>query len=86
MYNFYMENILIYAVVISFVFMIIKFIEMRMNTEDEEKPLKIIVKDGIIAFLCSVCGLFLSEQILLMMKNTSILESTPEIFTGEPGF
>lgn len=81
-----MENILIYSLVISIVFMIIKFIEMRMNSEDEEKPLKVIVKDGIIIFLCAVSGLFLSEQILLMMKNTSILESSPEIFTGEPGF
>jgi len=81
-----MENILIYSIVISVVFMLLKFIEMRMNNDDEEKPLKVLVKDGIMVFLCSVTGLFLSEQILLMMKNTSILESSPEIFTGDPGF
>ena len=86
MYENNMENIFIYCLVIAIVFTILKFIELRVNNDNEDKPLKLLVKDGIIVFLCSAAGLFLSEQILLMMKNTSLLESTPDVFTGEPGF
>ena len=42
-----MDNIFTFATVISFIFLIVKFIEMRF-VEKESKPLKLLIRDALL--------------------------------------
>jgi hypothetical protein len=47
-----MNNIFLIAAVMSFIFLIIKFIEMRF-VEKESKPLKELIRDAILVYIKS---------------------------------
>ena len=53
-----MENIFIIAAVISFIFLIIKFIEMRF-VEKESKPLKLLIRDTLVVYISVIFGNFI---------------------------
>ena len=57
-----MDNIFIIALVISFIFLITKFIEMRF-IEKESKPLKLLIRDAILVYFSVVFGYFIIGQI-----------------------
>ena len=52
-----MNNIFIIATVISFIFLIIKIIELRF-IEKEQKPLKLLIKDTLLVYFSVICGYF----------------------------
>jgi hypothetical protein len=79
-----MEKVLIFAISITLVFCVFKFIEMK-YIEDDMKPLKYFVRDAIMVFASSfvVCYLLLhhiyifillSYLVLLCHLNTDILD------------
>ena len=88
-----MEKILIFAISITIIFCILKFIEMK-YLDEEIKPLKSFVRDAIMVFSSS----FLSVYVLLHYDKSitdlfSVITNTPvfvpdttTVFTGEPGF
>jgi len=88
-----MEKVLIFAISITIVFGVFKFMEMK-YIEDDMKPLKYFVRDAIMVFTSS----FISCYLLLHYdKNITDLFSVvtdqkifqPEntmVFTGEPEF
>jgi hypothetical protein len=78
-----MNNIFIIATVISFIFLIIKIIELRF-IEKEQKPLKLLIKDTLLVYFSVICGYFFLEQIKIIMKNGD--NSHPIVFTDSPGF
>ena len=57
-----MENIFIIAGVVSVVFLIAKFLEMRF-IEKEAKPLKHLIRDALVVYFSVVAGNFVMEQI-----------------------
>ena len=79
-----MDNIYIIAGIISFIFMVCKFIEMR-YIEKEIKPLKELIRDALLVYFSVISGNFIVEQLKPVINNVDIT-SQPLIFTGNPDF
>ena len=79
-----MENIFIYAFIISIIFLIIKFIEMRV-VDKENKPLKLLIRDTLLVYFCVISGNFIFEQ-LLPVSGLNSTNVQPKIFTDTPEF
>lgn len=79
-----MENIFLVAAIISIIFFIIKFIEMRF-IEKESKPLKYLIRDSLLVYFSVVIGHFVIDQIkpLSEQVNSNI---QPGVFTDNPNF
>ena len=88
-----MEKALVLAFLISGLFAIMKFLEMK-YLEKKMKPLKEIVRDVLIAFMASFgCSfVFLQYQnklddFLSVITNTGTLKAeSTQVFTGIPDF
>lgn len=76
-----MENIFIVAAVISLIFLISKFIEMRF-VDKESKPLKLLIRDTVLVYFSVVSGNFILEQLSPVMQKGGV---TP-VFTDNPEF
>ena len=81
-----MDNIFIIATIISIVFFIAKFIEMRF-IEKESKPLKLLIRDTLLVYFSVICGYFVLEQLKPIIQTGSGEGNliTP-VFTDNPGF
>jgi len=79
-----MESIFVIAAVISIVFFIAKFIEMRF-IEKENKPLKFLIRDSLIVYICAVLGYFILNQLNPIIQGSSS-DKNPLVFTDNPGF
>jgi hypothetical protein len=80
-----MDNIFIVAAVISVIFLISKFIEMRF-IDKESKPLKILIRDALLVYFSVVFGNFVIEQINPIIQNSTIGNAITPVFTDNPGF
>ena len=76
---------LIIAAIISVVFFISKFIEMRF-IEKETKPLKFLLRDSLLVYFSVVFGDFIVGQINPMIQGGSITSNVTPVFTDNPGF
>jgi hypothetical protein len=79
-----MENTFIYATILSIVFFVIKFIEMRFINK-ETKPLKVLFMDSFIVFICSILSQFVFEQFNNAKDILNSAEPTG-VFVGAPDF
>lgn len=77
-----MENIFLFAGVISILFILAKFIEMRF-VNNEAKPLKTLIRDGLMVFISCVLGYYLLAQ---FSKDVNVKPTVPDAFTDSPGF
>ena len=57
-----MDNIFLVSGIISVIFFIAKFLEMR-YIDDEPKPLKILIRDSLVVYVSVVIGSFILEQL-----------------------
>ena len=80
-----MDNIFVIAAVVSVVFLISKFIEMRF-VEKENKPLKLLIRDSLLVYFSVVFGYFIIGQINPMFKGGALSKSQTPVFTDNPGF
>jgi|UniRef100_A0A6C0IPM9 hypothetical protein len=80
-----MENIFIIASLISFFYIIVKFIEMRF-IEKDNKPLKVLIKDTLVVYLCVLLGNFIVEQINPALLGEDVTNTVTQVFTDNPGF
>ena len=80
-----MKNIFIIASLISFFYLIVKFIEMRF-IEKDNKPLKVLIKDTLVVFLCVLLGNFIVEQINPSLLGEEATNTVTQVFTDNPGF
>jgi hypothetical protein len=78
-----MDNIFIIAAIISIIFLIAKFLEMRF-IEKESKPMKLLIRDTLLVYFSVIAGHFLLKQINPIMH--SVGGSAPQVFTDNPGF
>ena len=76
------HTIFITAGIICFIYLVIKYLEMKFILK-EMKPMKILIRDTIIVYLSIVSGSLLVTQ-FNVTKN--IIKKSPEIFTNEPTF
>ena len=79
-----MDNIFLVAGIISVIFFIAKFLEMR-YVDEEPKPLKILIRDSLLVYISVVSGNFILEQLKPVINNSAVpLE--PQAFTDNPPF
>ena len=57
-----MDNIFLVSGIISVIFFIAKFLEMR-YVDNEPKPLKLLIRDSILVYVSVVIGSFILEQV-----------------------
>jgi len=80
-----MSNIFVIATVISFTFLLAKFMEMR-YIEKESKPLKFLIRDSLVVYVSVVFGNFIIEQLHSMANNSGGGKKITPVFTDNPNF
>jgi hypothetical protein len=80
-----MDNIFVTAAIISVVFFISKFMEMRF-IEKETKPLKFLIRDSLLVYFSVVFGDFIIGQINPHIIGVSTTSTVTPVFTDNPGF
>ena len=80
-----MDKIFVIAAIISVIFLISKFIEMRF-VEKETKPLKFLIRDSLLVYFSVVFGDFVIGQIHPMIKGGTSDSTVTQVFTDNPGF
>ena len=78
-----MENIFIIAAVVSIIFFIAKFIEMRF-VEKENKPLKLLIRDSLLVYFSVIFGHFMLEQLKPAIHGGGA--EMQQVFTDNPSF
>jgi hypothetical protein len=79
-----MDNIFLVAGIISVIFFISKFLEMRF-IEKEPKPLKLLIRDALLVYVSVVIGNFILEQLNPVIQESKI-SVTPIAFIDNPPF
>jgi hypothetical protein len=79
-----MDNIFFVAAIMSLIFFIIKFLEMR-YVDKEPKPLKFLIRDSLVVYFSVVIGNFILGQVEPAINET-IVPSIPMAFTDNPPF
>jgi hypothetical protein len=76
-----MTDIFFYALAISVVFFLIKFLERKFQADDEKKQLKIVIKESAMVYSASVLGIYMYSQFdikeLKGGKNTMAFVDNP---------
>lgn len=88
-----MEQVFVVAILITSLFCLTKFIEVRYLKEDA-KPLKETVRDGLVVMVCSIVGTFIYFQasgtisdFFNVVTETKVLNpATTQVFTDSPAF
>jgi hypothetical protein len=78
-------NIFVAAGIISFVFFLVKFCEMRFVKHDSY-PLKVLIKDTLFVFFSVLVGHYVVEQIKPVVQSGAADSATTEVFVGNPDF
>ncbi len=79
-----MDNIFLVAGIISVIFFIAKFLEMR-YIDKEPKPLKVLIRDSLLVYVSVVVGSFILDQLKPVIDETEMLKA-PLAFTDNPPF
>ena len=79
-----MDNIFIIAAIISVIFVIAKFIEMRF-IEKESKPLKLLIRDALLVYVSVIMGYFILGQLKPIIHDGGAI-GPQQVFTGNPEF
>ena len=80
-----MTNTFIVAGIISIVYFLVKFTEMRF-VDKESKPLKMLIRDSLLVYFSVIVGSFLMDQLKPIMDDASTTPCMPSVFTDNPGF
>jgi hypothetical protein len=88
-----MEKILLIALAITLLFCVMKFIEMKF-IDKQLKPLKFVIRDAVIVYVCSTIGLVayaniggsLADFMNVVTDKKTLTPAATQIFTDEPGF
>jgi len=79
-----MDNIFVVAAIISIIFLIAKFFEMRI-VEKESKPIKFLIRDALLVYFSVIVAHFILKQIKPIIHNAGSNSVTP-VFIDNPGF
>ena len=79
-----MDNIFLVAGIISVIFFLAKFLEMR-YIDKEPKPLKLLIRDSLLVYVSVVTGDFILAQ-LSPVINENVAPAIPLAFTDNPPF
>jgi hypothetical protein len=79
-----MDNIFLVAGIISVIFFIAKFLEMR-YVDQEPKPLKFLIRDSLLVYVSVVMGGFILDQLKPVISEIEV-PVVPLAFTDNPPF
>jgi hypothetical protein len=79
-----MENIFLEALIISIIYVIVNFLEMR-YFQKEDKNMKDILKEGLLVYLAVISGVFIVEQFKPEVEKM-VNEAPPLVFVDNPPF
>ena len=79
-----MDNIFLIAGIIAFIYLLFKFLEMRI-VDKGSKPLKILVRDALLVYVSVVFGTFVINQLNQLVNETEV-PNVPLAFTDNPPF
>tara|TARA_B100000674_G_C37687776_1_gene844518 strand:+ start:250 stop:489 length:240 start_codon:yes stop_codon:yes gene_type:complete len=79
-----MQDKLLVALIISIIYVIFKFIDMRFVQKDNKTPPKNLMKDSIYSFVSCLSGLYLVEYFGLF--SDSMPKNQTGAFLDEPNF
>jgi hypothetical protein len=82
---FNMDNIFLAAGIISVIFLIAKFVEMK-YIDKEPKPIKILIRDALLVYVSVISGCFVLDQLKPVINDIELLPSSPLAFTDNPPF
>ena len=77
-----MEQYIIHSGIIAFIYLLMKFIEMRM-VQKETKPVKDLIRDTIMVYLSAMVGLYIIGEFI---PAKSVVKTVTNVFTDAPGF
>jgi len=82
-----MENIFFNACIISLVYLVFKFMEMRF-IDKESKPLKLLIRDTLLVYTSVILGFFVLEQLKPVLNEVVEGGSShpPAVFVDNPSF
>ena len=80
-----MSNIFLAAAVVSVIYFIAKFIEMK-YVDKEMKPIKVLFRDMLIVYVSVVVGFFIIDQLNPVVQETLQTANAPMAFTDNPPF
>jgi hypothetical protein len=75
-----MDNLFIVAAVVSVIFLLLKFAEMRIIIK-KNKPLKELVKDTFVVYFSIIIGIYILKQL-----STNELSPATNVFVDSPNF
>ena len=78
-------NIFMVSGIISFVYLIVKFLEMRF-VDKESKPVKLLIRDSLLVYFSVIAGHFVIDQLKPIMQEGGESSISPAVFTDNPGF
>ena len=80
----------IIGVVVAVIYFLLKFIEMRFVDSNNQKPVKVLVRDSIVVCISAVLAVFIMNQFENISGDGSGSSSggstTPAVFVDTPGF
>lgn len=77
------------ATSISFVYFVIRFIQIKQSKDDEKPSIKSVMKDTLVIFISSILGITLMEQLspfLNESKSAGGGGGKSPVFTDNPNF
>ena len=78
-----MEKYIIHSGIIAFIYLLMKFVEMRIVIK-ETKPVKELIRDTIIVYLSAMVGLYIIDE--FMPSGESVKKTITNVFNDMPGF
>jgi hypothetical protein len=77
-----MDNIYLYSGIVSFIFFLCKFFEMK-YIEKEIKPLKLLLRDTLLVYISIIIGYYIIQQLTPVINDGKI---TPPVIVDNPDF
>ena len=77
-----MEKYIIHSGIIAFIYLLMKFVEMRI-VASETKQVKELIRDTVIVYLSAMVGLYIISE---FMPTSSVMKTVTNVFTDPPGF
>jgi uncharacterized membrane protein YcfT len=80
-----MDNIFVLGALISIIYFLCKFIEMRFILK-EVKPLKFLIRETLHVYISVIIGLFVANQFNLMKNAVNTMKGGVNVFVDNPEF
>jgi hypothetical protein len=80
-----MDNIFVLGALMSIIYFLCKFIEMRFILK-EVKPLKFLIRETLHVYISVIIGLFVANQFNLMKNAVNTMKGGVNVFVDNPEF